>query len=682
MKKLIFSIFLLILSITIFAQDENFSNDNVAKYIARFKDIAIQEQIRVGIPAAITLAQGIHESAASTSELATKAHNHFGIKCKKDWTGETFLHDDDALQECFRKYNSDEESYLDHSNYLKNNRRYAFLFDMQIDNYKEWAIGLRKAGYATNPKYSTRLIELIEKYKLQKYTLEATAIQQKNLKNEETKQEVYNKMAIEETQAARTKKKLEEKKEEVKVKVAETAEKVETEVYGFVKKVKEAVVVNANEEMLNGLRGFYARKGDMLLKEAVERNIKYARLLDINDLDESPLPADMFIYVEKKFKKSPIKKSHIVQEGETMIMIAQAEGMQLKSLLNLNLMEDKEVPAAGARIYLQNQAERRPILVKKEKPVEEKLTNSIAAAEMAAAKKTEDVNIANTIFTEQEKMQQKENTKEDGVQLIPKTDVVAVTTSTINPADIAEAQNNLAEEIANSKSTIQNRDPKTAETVIANVEAKVAEATNTPKPADAVKIKEHADAAKKELAEASRLAKQEEDKQAAWIAEENAREEIIAKKKELEDKIAEDAAAVREAELAVIQAAAKPAPKSPSTYTEPDISDEMHRMKKIMDKIVYAPPPLPKPKKVIPVSTNTVVPPKTTPKSTTEQIAGNSKNTLPVNTDKKTTFPKPAINSKTSGAKKTEKSTSTDAKKVADKKAADKKAEAAKAKKK
>ena len=99
MKKLIFSIFLLVLSITIFAQDENFSNDNVAKYIARFKDIAIQEQIRVGIPAAITLAQGIHESAASTSELATKAHNHFGIKCKKDWTGETFLHDDDALQE-------------------------------------------------------------------------------------------------------------------------------------------------------------------------------------------------------------------------------------------------------------------------------------------------------------------------------------------------------------------------------------------------------------------------------------------------------------------------------------------------------------------------------------------------------------------------------------------------------
>ena len=169
MKKLIFSIFLLVLSITIFAQDENFSNDNVAKYIARFKDIAIQEQIRVGIPAAITLAQGIHESAASTSELATKAHNHFGIKCKKDWTGETFLHDDDALQECFRKYNSDEESYLDHSNYLKNNRRYAFLFDMQIDNYKEWAIGLRKAGYATNPKYSTRLIELIEKYKLQNY---------------------------------------------------------------------------------------------------------------------------------------------------------------------------------------------------------------------------------------------------------------------------------------------------------------------------------------------------------------------------------------------------------------------------------------------------------------------------------------------------------------------------------
>jgi flagellum-specific peptidoglycan hydrolase FlgJ len=163
MKKHILSIFVLLISLMVKAQDENLSTQSITTYIEKYKQIAIDEQMRVGIPAAITLAQGIHESAANTSELATKANNHFGIKCKKDWTGETFLHDDDAAQECFRKYASDINSYTDHSNFLKNNRRYAFLFDLAMDNYKEWAVGLRKAGYATNPRYSTRLIELLYK---------------------------------------------------------------------------------------------------------------------------------------------------------------------------------------------------------------------------------------------------------------------------------------------------------------------------------------------------------------------------------------------------------------------------------------------------------------------------------------------------------------------------------------
>src|ERR1044072_8039346 len=146
-------------------------NSDVIDYINAYKEIAIREMQRSGIPAAITLAQGIHESMAGKSDLVQKSNNHFGIKCRDEWKGERVYHDDDARGECFRSYEKAEQSYIDHSDFLKNGARYAFLFSYDATDYSQWAYGLKKAGYATNPKYPQILIKYIEDYNLQQYTL-------------------------------------------------------------------------------------------------------------------------------------------------------------------------------------------------------------------------------------------------------------------------------------------------------------------------------------------------------------------------------------------------------------------------------------------------------------------------------------------------------------------------------
>ena len=148
-------------------------------YVERFKDIAVEEMLKTGIPASITLAQGMLESASGNSTLAREANNHFGIKCHAGWTGKTILKDDDAAGECFRYYNSAEESYKDHSEFLKRSH-YAFLFDLDRDDYKGWAKGLKKAGYATNPRYPELLISLIERYGLDRYDKEETVFAKAN----------------------------------------------------------------------------------------------------------------------------------------------------------------------------------------------------------------------------------------------------------------------------------------------------------------------------------------------------------------------------------------------------------------------------------------------------------------------------------------------------------------------
>ena len=160
--KFFFNLFLL-LSFTSFSQ--TLTND----YINDYKDLAVEEMKLYNIPASITLSQGILESSNGESMLATKANNHFGIKCHSSWQGDRVFHDDDEKGECFRKYNNVEDSYRDHSLFLANSSRYSFLFDIPIQNYKSWAKGLKKAGYATNPKYSKLLINIIKKYNLDQY---------------------------------------------------------------------------------------------------------------------------------------------------------------------------------------------------------------------------------------------------------------------------------------------------------------------------------------------------------------------------------------------------------------------------------------------------------------------------------------------------------------------------------
>jgi flagellum-specific peptidoglycan hydrolase FlgJ len=141
----------------------------VTKYIQDFKGIAKNNMTQYGIPASITLAQGILESGSGTGVLSVKANNHFGIKCHKEWEGPSVRHDDDSEQECFRKYEHASESYRDHSMFLTTRSRYASLFELPKDDYKAWAKGLRAAGYATDPKYPEKLISLIERYQLYQY---------------------------------------------------------------------------------------------------------------------------------------------------------------------------------------------------------------------------------------------------------------------------------------------------------------------------------------------------------------------------------------------------------------------------------------------------------------------------------------------------------------------------------
>ncbi|MET3113051.1 LysM repeat protein [Pedobacter sp. CG_S7] len=153
--------------------DPNYTAYSTLSYIEAFKAVAIQEMNLYGIPASITLAQGILESGSGNSSLAKYANNHFGVKCTSEWRGKAYYKDDDQRDDCFRVYKDARESYKDHSEFLKR-KRYSFLFELDKNDYKNWAYGLKQAGYATNPKYPDLLINLISKYKLYQYDLPET----------------------------------------------------------------------------------------------------------------------------------------------------------------------------------------------------------------------------------------------------------------------------------------------------------------------------------------------------------------------------------------------------------------------------------------------------------------------------------------------------------------------------
>lgn len=260
-------------SVAAHAQKASYA-DRAQQYIREHKDWAIAEQQRSGVPAAITLAQGVHETDAGSSELATIANNHFGIKCKKEWTGETFAHDDDAPQECFRKYKSGLESYRDHSDYLKNSKRYMSCFALDASDYAGWARELKKCGYATNPVYAQKLIKIIEDYHLQDYTIAAMNPNKSSGLLASAASPVEAVMMV-------------EQKHTTPGEVVPDRD-TPSEEREFGKVIKK-----------DGLKGFWAHKGDVLLEYAIQYKVRYAKLLEMNGLPDAPLANDQFVYLEK-----------------------------------------------------------------------------------------------------------------------------------------------------------------------------------------------------------------------------------------------------------------------------------------------------------------------------------------------------------------------------------------------
>lgn len=343
MKKhrLLTTILFAVISNLLFAQ----SPETIKNYIAAYKDIAIAEEIRTGVPAAITLAQGIHETGAGTSDLVLKSNNHFGIKCKTGWSGGKVYHDDDARGECFRKYDDPIQSYKDHSDFLKTRPHYASLFKLDPEDYKAWAYGLKKAGYATNPKYPQILIKLIEDYSLQQYTLIAL-----NGKNENNDAIYASKDETKETSDIIV------KKPEVEVAVIKTID------------------YPSGLFRINETKVMYVTKGTAFLKIADENNLSLSRLFEFNDMKAVDIAVkDGLIFLQRK-RTVGSEEFHTVQPGETLYDIAQMEGIRLESLLAYNLLKKDMQPAVGEKLHLKQKASQMPALYKPE-------TNTIAFAE-------------------------------------------------------------------------------------------------------------------------------------------------------------------------------------------------------------------------------------------------------------------------------------------------------------
>ena len=312
MKKLIYVITATILSSNLFAQ--RISPD---EYIHTYCSMAVEEMKRSGIPASVTLAQGILETECGNSELVKKSNNHFGIKCKSTWTGESVTHTDDAPNECFRKYNNPADSYKDHSDYLKTSPRYAALFQLAPSDYKGWAYGLKRAGYATNPQYPQIVISNIEKYNLQQYD---------NLTEQDFDNLAVNKLL--------------------------SVQKP------FVQNIAVDITAIENsiklKNKINGLKALMAPKGSSLLVIASKANIDLGKLLEFNDLSTDGLINDeQVIYLEKKPKQGN-RDFYIALQIETLYDIAQNNAVQLKYLSLLNKMNENQTVQKGTKIKLRN----------------------------------------------------------------------------------------------------------------------------------------------------------------------------------------------------------------------------------------------------------------------------------------------------------------------------------------
>jgi LysM repeat protein len=296
-------------------------------YINTYKDIAVSEMKRTGIPASITLAQGMIESDYGRSTLAREANNHFGIKCHNDWSGQKIYHHDDKRNECFRKYGRAEDSYYDHSEFLKSGSRYAFLFDLASTDYKGWARGLKKAGYATNPDYANMLIRTIEEKNLHYYDNGYKAASPAPVK-----QPVLNDSSV----------------------VKETPR-----VLAPVNPVNDNVRAAARVQRVmenNKLKYIVVKDGDTREKLEEEFQLLHWELPKYNELsNDFTLSPGQILYLQPKKEKAETGKDfYNTVDGDTMYTISQRYGIRLKSLYKMNRMTEDSEPESGTRLWLRD----------------------------------------------------------------------------------------------------------------------------------------------------------------------------------------------------------------------------------------------------------------------------------------------------------------------------------------
>jgi LysM repeat protein len=304
---------------------QHLPNEDIVYYITQYADIAINEMVRTGVPASIKIAQGILETQAGKSKLVAESNNHFGIKCKSNWDGPKVYHDDDAQGECFRKYKDAISSYKDHSDFLKLQPRYTSLFELDVDDYKGWAWGLKKAGYATNPIYAETLIKFIEDYQL-------------NILNDYAEDEEQEKYDLSEYIGEITKNGL-------------TPSTVTTKSSSSFSNKK----ISYPEDVfkINNVKVIYAPEGTSLLAVAKKYKIALPKLLSYNELlkSNSVLKKSELVFLQPK-KSVGNKSIHRVKRNESLRDISQHEGIKLASLLQYNQLKAKSKLKVGQKLNL------------------------------------------------------------------------------------------------------------------------------------------------------------------------------------------------------------------------------------------------------------------------------------------------------------------------------------------
>ena len=304
---------------------QHLPNEDIVYYITQYADIAINEMVRTGVPASIKIAQGILETQAGKSKLVAESNNHFGIKCKSNWDGPKVYHDDDAQGECFRKYKDAISSYKDHSDFLKLQPRYTSLFELDVDDYKGWAWGLKKAGYATNPIYAETLIKFIEDYQL-------------NILNDYAEDEEQEKYDLSEYIGEITKNGL-------------TPSTVTTKSSSSFSNKK----ISYPEDVfkINNVKVIYAPEGTSLLAVAKKYKIALPKLLSYNELPKSNsvLKKSELVFLQPK-KSVGNKSIHRVKRNESLRDISQHEGIKLASLLQYNQLKANSKLKVGQKLNL------------------------------------------------------------------------------------------------------------------------------------------------------------------------------------------------------------------------------------------------------------------------------------------------------------------------------------------